>query len=268
MIVNLVDPAADVHLEHLVPDRHDAQVRWFSIAKVFPIRALADGLQYVFDPRTVGRRLQRAGPADACDLDGRRGVPDAAVPASSARRGRVSQAAGSESDREHSPARDRSADTIVSRLTDARLGDPPRGAVGRMRMFIWLVFIAIPLADAVSSHDDGPSKALTVLATIAFVAVFVSTAVRRDEATARPAGTSIGGHIVGDRRRAHAPWTGRAGERFSSSLWWPSQCASGRRSRSMGCCCARPCASVRCWRPMRRLGRSSGSQVRRWASAC
>ena len=93
----------------------------------------------------------------------------------------MSQAAGSESDREHSPARDRSADTIVSRLTDARLGDPPRGAVGRMRMFIWLVFIAIPLADAVSSHDDGPSKALTVLATIAFVAVFVSTAVRRDK---------------------------------------------------------------------------------------
>ncbi len=93
----------------------------------------------------------------------------------------MSQAAGSESDREHSPARDRSADTIVSRLTDARLGDPPRGAVGRMRMFIWLVFIAIPLADAVSSHDDGPSKALTVLATIAFVAVFVSTAVKRDK---------------------------------------------------------------------------------------
>ena len=93
----------------------------------------------------------------------------------------MSQADGSESDREHSPARDRSADTIVSRLTDARLGDPPRGAVGRMRMFIWLVFIAIPLADAVSSHDDGPSKALTVLATIAFVAVFVSTAVKRDK---------------------------------------------------------------------------------------
>ena len=48
-------------------------------------------------------------------------------------------------------------------------------------MFIWLVFIAIPLVDAVSSHDDGPSKALTVVATIAFVAVFVSTAVRRDK---------------------------------------------------------------------------------------
>jgi two-component system sensor histidine kinase DesK len=93
----------------------------------------------------------------------------------------VSQAAGSESDREHSPARDRSADTIVSRLTDARLGDPPRTAVGRMRMFIWLVFIAIPLVDAVSSHNNGTAKAVTVVATIAFVAVFVSTAVRRDK---------------------------------------------------------------------------------------
>jgi two-component system sensor histidine kinase DesK len=93
----------------------------------------------------------------------------------------VSQTAGSESDREHSPARDRSADTIVSRLTDARLGDPPRTAVGRMRMFIWLVFIAIPLVDAVSSHNNGAAKAVTVVATIAFVAVFVSTAVRRDK---------------------------------------------------------------------------------------
>jgi two-component system sensor histidine kinase DesK len=93
----------------------------------------------------------------------------------------VSQTAGSESDREHSPARDRSADTIVSRLTDARLGDPPRTVVGRMRMFIWLVFIAIPLVDAVSSHNNGTAKAVTIVATIAFVAVFVSIAVRRDK---------------------------------------------------------------------------------------
>ena len=82
----------------------------------------------------------------------------------------MSQAAGSESDREHSPARDRSADTIVSRLTDARLGDPPRTAVGRMRMFIWLVFIAIPLVDAVSSHNDGVGQGGDVVATVAFVA--------------------------------------------------------------------------------------------------
>jgi two-component system sensor histidine kinase DesK len=105
----------------------------------------------------------------------------------------VSQAAGSESDREHSPARDRSADTIVSRLTDARLGDPPRTAVGRMRMFIWLVFIAIPLVDAVSSHNNGTAKAVTIVATIAFVAVFVSTAVRRDKPLAdREAFRSVG----------------------------------------------------------------------------
>jgi two-component system sensor histidine kinase DesK len=93
----------------------------------------------------------------------------------------VSQTAGSESDREHSPARDRSADTIVSRLTDARLGDPPRTAVGRMRMFIWLVFIAIPLLDAVSSDDNGVAKVVTVIATIAFVAVFVSLALMREK---------------------------------------------------------------------------------------
>jgi two-component system, NarL family, sensor histidine kinase DesK len=93
----------------------------------------------------------------------------------------VTETAGTKSDRERSPARDRSADTIVSRLTDSRLGDPPRSVVGRMRMFIWLVFIAIPLVDAVSSHNDGPSKALTVLATIAFLVVFVSTAVRQDK---------------------------------------------------------------------------------------
>ena len=74
----------------------------------------------------------------------------------------MSQTAGSESDREHSPARDRSADTIVSRLTDARVGDPPRNLVGRMRMFIWLVFIAIPLVDAISSHDTGTAKVLVI----------------------------------------------------------------------------------------------------------
>jgi two-component system sensor histidine kinase DesK len=50
-----------------------------------------------------------------------------------------------------------------------------------MRMFIWLVFIAIPLVDAVSSHDNGTAKAVTVVATLAFVAVFVSTAVRLDK---------------------------------------------------------------------------------------
>ena len=48
-------------------------------------------------------------------------------------------------------------------------------------MFIWLVFIAIPLVDAVSSHDNGAAKAVTIAATIAFVAVFVSIAVRRDK---------------------------------------------------------------------------------------
>ena len=52
-----VDPAADVHLEHLVPDRHHA-ARAKAIAKLFPIHALADGLQYVFDPRTNGGGLK------------------------------------------------------------------------------------------------------------------------------------------------------------------------------------------------------------------
>ena len=89
----------------------------------------------------------------------------------------MSQTAGSEGDRERSPARDHSADTIVSRLTDSRLGEPPRTLVGRLRMFIWLVFILIPLGDAVSSHNGGVPKALTIIATVAFVAVFVSIAV-------------------------------------------------------------------------------------------
>jgi two-component system sensor histidine kinase DesK len=93
----------------------------------------------------------------------------------------VSETVGTENDRERSPARDRSADPIVSRLTDARLGDPPRTAVGRLRMFIWLVFIAIPLVDAVSSHDNGVAKVVTVIATIAFVAVFVSLALVREK---------------------------------------------------------------------------------------
>ena len=44
-------------------------------------------------------------------------------------------------------------------------------------MFIWLVFIAIPLGDAVSSHNAGVAKAVTVAATVAFVAVFVAIAV-------------------------------------------------------------------------------------------
>ena len=93
----------------------------------------------------------------------------------------MSQSAGTESDRERPPARDRAADTIVSRLTDARLGDPPRTVVGRMRMFIWLMFIAIPLVDAVNSHNNGVAKAVTIVAAIAFVAVFVAAAVRRDK---------------------------------------------------------------------------------------
>jgi two-component system sensor histidine kinase DesK len=48
-----------------------------------------------------------------------------------------------------------------------------------MRMFIWLVFIAIPLVDAVSSKNNGGAKALTIIAVLAFVAVFVSLAVKR-----------------------------------------------------------------------------------------
>ncbi|MGZ4196832.1 MAG: sensor histidine kinase [Solirubrobacteraceae bacterium] len=50
-----------------------------------------------------------------------------------------------------------------------------------MRMFIWLVFIAIPLVDAVSSNNNGAAKALTIIAAIAFVCVFVSVAVVQDK---------------------------------------------------------------------------------------
>jgi len=48
-------------------------------------------------------------------------------------------------------------------------------------MFIWLVFIAIPLVDAVSSKNSGAAKALTIVAAVAFVAVFVSVAVVQDK---------------------------------------------------------------------------------------
>ena len=70
-------------------------------------------------------------------------------------------------------------------------------------MFIWLVFIAIPLVDAVSSHNNGVAKAVTVVAAIAFVAVFVSIAVTARQATARSRSASFGGHVAGDLRRAH-----------------------------------------------------------------
>ena len=51
-----VRPAADLHLQHLVPDRLAAHVLK-TIAGVFPIKALAGGLQYVFDPRHGGAGL-------------------------------------------------------------------------------------------------------------------------------------------------------------------------------------------------------------------
>jgi two-component system, NarL family, sensor histidine kinase DesK len=105
----------------------------------------------------------------------------------------VNQADGIEGDCERSGARNRSGDPIVKRLTDARLGDPPRTFIGRMRMFIWLVFIAIPLADAVSSHSNGAAKVLVVVAAIAFVAVFVRLAVIQEKPLPdRPALGSVG----------------------------------------------------------------------------
>jgi two-component system sensor histidine kinase DesK len=47
-------------------------------------------------------------------------------------------------------------------------------------MLIWLVFIAIPLVNAISSHDAGLVKALTIGASVAFVLVFVSAAAVED----------------------------------------------------------------------------------------
>ena len=63
-----------------------------TIAKIFPIRALADGLQYAFDPRTTDAGFNGARHPDARDLDGCRGVADAPVPAPPAGRGRMSEA--------------------------------------------------------------------------------------------------------------------------------------------------------------------------------
>jgi len=48
-----------------------------------------------------------------------------------------------------------------------------RTPMGRLRMLLWLVFIAIPLINAISSHTTGLAKALTIAAAVAFVVVFV-----------------------------------------------------------------------------------------------
>ena len=50
------------------------------------------------------------------------------------------------------------------------------GSGRRLRRFIWLVFIAIPLVDAISSHDTGLAKAGVIVASAIFVAVFVAVA--------------------------------------------------------------------------------------------
>ncbi|HEY1507661.1 MAG TPA: sensor histidine kinase [Solirubrobacteraceae bacterium] len=43
-----------------------------------------------------------------------------------------------------------------------------------MRRLIWLVFIAIPLVDAISGRDSGVAKAATIAGAIAFVVIFVA----------------------------------------------------------------------------------------------
>src|SRR6185503_1698207 len=51
-----------------------------------------------------------------------------------------------------------------------------RTPLGRLRMLIWLVFIAIPLVNAITSDTTGAAKALTIVAAAAFVAVFIAAA--------------------------------------------------------------------------------------------
>jgi two-component system sensor histidine kinase DesK len=70
-----------------------------------------------------------------------------------------------------------------NRPADAR---PPEARVGfgrqwlGVRRLIWLVFIAIPLVDAISGHDTGAAKAATIAGAIAFVVIFVAaTGVQR-----------------------------------------------------------------------------------------
>lgn len=65
----------------------------------------------------------------------------------------------------------------TTRPADAR----PSGArvgIGRqwpgVRTLIWLVFIAIPLVDAISGRDSGVAKAATIAGAIAFVVIFVA----------------------------------------------------------------------------------------------
>jgi two-component system, NarL family, sensor histidine kinase DesK len=70
-------------------------------------------------------------------------------------------------------AGDRLADGRDELLPGLRTRLFARSPLGRPRLFMWLIFIGIPLVSAISSHDTGTAKALTIVAAAAFVAVFV-----------------------------------------------------------------------------------------------
>ena len=98
------------------------------IAGVFPIKALAGGLQYVFDPRHGGAGLQRRRPAGAGDLDGDRHLPDAALPAPARRaRWRDAHRPGPVGHAADADRRCRDAGAPSMRLRS----EPPRWLAGR-----------------------------------------------------------------------------------------------------------------------------------------
>ena len=63
-------------------------------------------------------------------------------------------------------------------------------------MFIWLVFIAIPLVDAISSHDTGTAKVLVIAGAAAFVAIFANAAVAPEKPLPDRQGLSAVGGLL------------------------------------------------------------------------
>ena len=166
------DPAVDVHLEHLVPC--DGMPKALSdIAKFFPIRALADGLEHAFDPRTAGAGFNGQDLQDPGDLDRCRDLRDAEVPASPAGRGAMSFGSGNDCDRpDHAPAGWSSARASGVRRPCRHWSRPARGPSRSPHR--WLAFIVFPLVNAVGKQGSGAQEVLVIAGAAVFVASYVA----------------------------------------------------------------------------------------------
>ncbi len=119
-----------------------------TIAGIFPIKALAAGLQYVFDPRHHGAGFDWRRSEDAGDLDRDRDLPDAAFPA---------QAAGGVRSEPELPAPARHYDLA------ARTGTPPspsRSARAHPGSSGVGPFILAPIVDAFGAAARVGARAL------------------------------------------------------------------------------------------------------------